>query len=126
MTIKIKRVYEGVAADDGYRVLVDRLWPRGVKKEHAHVDAWVRDVAPSNALRKWYAHDVAKWDEFRRRYCAELAANEIPLRSLADKAAAGDVTLVYAARDTVHNNAAVLQEFLERTFLYTPAGTDKR
>ncbi|MFN8473818.1 MAG: DUF488 domain-containing protein [Anaerolineae bacterium] len=109
--IRIKRVYEPPAAEDGARILVDRVWPRGLTKEAAHIDAWDKDVAPSTELRKWFGHDPARWDEFRRRYEAELAGNE-RLAELAEKARAADITLVYGARDTEHNQAVVLREVL--------------
>lgn len=110
--LTIKRVYLPPAADDGQRVLVDRLWPRGVSKRDAAVDVWLKDVAPSAALRKWFGHDPAKWEEFRKRYLAELADNEAvaELRALAK---AGPLALVYGAHDEEHNQARVLLELLE-------------
>jgi uncharacterized protein YeaO (DUF488 family) len=109
--VAIKRVYEPRAADDGARILVDRLWPRGLSKDKAHVDEWLKDVAPTAALRKWFGHDPKRWDAFRRRYLDELAGNPATarLRELADK---GHVTLLYGAHDTEHNQAVVLQEYL--------------
>lgn len=112
--IEIKRAYEPPAAGDGIRVLVDRLWPRGVAREAAHIDHWLKDVAPSAPLRKWFGHDPARWTEFRARYRAELKANAeamAALRNLADKAT--KLTLVFAARDETHNNAVVLKELLD-------------
>jgi uncharacterized protein YeaO (DUF488 family) len=109
--IRIKRVYEGVEAGDGKRVLVDRLWPRGVKKEA--VSDWIREVGPSNALRKWFGHDAAKWVEFRRRYVAELEGKPEGWEALLQCARDGDITLLYGVRDTEHNNAVALKGFLE-------------
>lgn len=113
MTITVKRVYDGPAPDDGARVLVDRLWPRGISKEHAHLDRWSKEVAPSTDLRTWFHHDPDRFEEFERRYRAELAGNpEVP--ELAELGA-GDrrLTLVYSARDTEHNQALVLRDVLE-------------
>jgi uncharacterized protein YeaO (DUF488 family) len=111
---RLKRIYEKPSRDDGFRVLVERLWPRGMKKEDARIDLWLKDVAPSPELRRWYAHDVAKWPEFRRRYSAELEANPEPVSLLRERAKKGNVTLLFAARDEEHNSAVVLKEFLER------------
>lgn len=114
--IKLKRVYEPVARGDGRRVLVERLWPRGVKKDDGRVSEWLRDVAPSPELRRWYGHAPAKWPEFQRRYRAELRgpAQRRLLEALADEARRGTVTLVYAARDTERNSARVVREELEK------------
>ncbi|TAH53167.1 MAG: DUF488 domain-containing protein [Betaproteobacteria bacterium] len=115
MGLKIKRVYETPAEDDGFRVLVDRLWPRGLAKDKAAVDLWLRDVAPSNELRKWFGHDPARWDAFRTRYAAELRLGDaaVALQALREAAAAHPVlTLLYAAHDEVHNNAVVLRDLL--------------
>lgn len=112
--IQIKRAYEAAAADDGARYLVDHIWPRGVKKEVLHIDGWDKAVAPSGDLRIWFAHDPAKWEEFKRRYFVELDANPAGWQPLADSARKGVVTLVYAARDTEHNNARAIKEYLER------------
>src|SRR5674476_1690666 len=98
--INLKRVYEGASPSDGFRVLVDRLWPRGISKEEAHIDEWLRDIAPTTELRKWFGHDPEKWPEFRRRYRAELDANPEALKPLLEAAREGDVTLLYSARDT--------------------------
>ncbi len=108
--VRIKRVYEPAADDDGYRVLVDRLWPRGVSKDKAHLDTWMKDIAPSTELRRWFGHDPARWDEFERRYRAEIAEPERSLLvdALAERATQGQVTLVFGARDTLHNEAVVL------------------
>jgi uncharacterized protein YeaO (DUF488 family) len=118
MTVQIKRVYETAGPDDGYRVLVDRLWPRGISKEKAKVDGWEREVAPSDALRKWFGHDPSRWDELRERYRRELEEPERKriLETLKEKARSGRLTLVYGAKDEVHNQAAVLMEIIgERT-----------
>ncbi len=113
MTISIKRVYDAPSPDDGYRVLVDRLWPRGLTKERAAADVWLRDIGPSNDLRKWYGHDVARWPEFRERYRAELASRPAPLQELRAIASEhGTVTLLYGAKDEEHNQAVVLAEVL--------------
>ena len=112
MAIAIKRIYEPATPGDGYRVLVDRLWPRGVSKATAAVDLWLRDVAPSTALRTWFNHDPDKWTEFRARYQAELRRNGGALEPLVTKAKQVRVTLVYSARDDHHNQAVVLKAFL--------------
>lgn len=113
--VRVKRVYEPVKGTDGFRVLVDRLWPRGLSKEQAKVDLWLRDVAPSDALRKWFAHDPNKWPEFRRRYHTELEDKTEPLRNLHQLEQQHRViTLVYAASDTLRNNAVVLAGRLNR------------
>ncbi len=110
-----KRAYEKPAASDGYRVLVDRLWPRGVKKEALRLDRWAKDVAPSPALRTWFAHDPARFREFARRYHAELRAGpaRAVLADLTRRAVSGTVTLVYGARDEEHNGAVVLRDAIE-------------
>jgi uncharacterized protein YeaO (DUF488 family) len=110
--VRLKRAYESPSADDGTRVLIDRLWPRGVKKTDAAIDHWMRELAPSTELRKWFGHDPARWEEFRRRYIAELRENGEELSRLRDMAQEGVVTLVYAARDEAHNDAVVLKEIL--------------
>jgi uncharacterized protein YeaO (DUF488 family) len=112
--VRSKRVYEAPAADDGHRVLVDRLWPRGLSKARAHLDEWRRDLAPSTELRRWFGHDPNRWTEFERRYRQELAIPERQeaLEALAHLAAAGPLTLLYAARDTEHNEARVLAALL--------------
>ena len=108
--VRIKRAYEPATDGDGYRVLVDRLWPRGVSKDKAHLDTWMKDIAPSTELRRWFGHDPARWDEFERRYRAELAEPERSrlVDALAERATQGQVTLIYGARDTLHNEAVVL------------------
>jgi uncharacterized protein YeaO (DUF488 family) len=112
--VRLKRAYEPAATADGYRVLVDRLWPRGVTREEARIDEWARDLAPSTELRRWFGHDPARFEEFRRRYTEELAFQEGALRELRRRAQEGALTLVYAAQDTEHNDAVVLSELLRR------------
>jgi len=112
--VRTKRAYEQPADSDGYRVLIDRLWPRGVSRGNARLDEWARELAPSAELRRWFAHDPARFQEFRRRYIQELAAEESKLRELRRRAREGTLTLVYAARDTEHNDAVVLAEILRR------------
>ncbi len=107
----LKRAYEAPADTDGERILVDRLWPRGVAKAKARIDLWLKDVAPSTELRQWFGHDPAKWPEFQQRYRAELDGNPA-LAELEDLARQRDITLVYGARDRLHNEAVVLQEIL--------------
>jgi len=113
--IRIKRAYEDPAPDDGYRVLVDRLWPRGLKRDGLRLDAWLKDLAPSPELRRWFGHDPTRWQEFRRRYEVELSRPEARtlLDELAERARLGPVTLIYAARDEQHNGAVVLRDLLE-------------
>jgi uncharacterized protein YeaO (DUF488 family) len=110
--LKLKRAYDPPAAADGKRILVDRLWPRGVKKADAAIDEWMKDLAPSTALRKWFGHDPARWPEFRRRYLKELDRHSEQLDRLRALARQGPVTLVYAAHDEAHNDAVVLRDFL--------------
>jgi len=110
--IRLKRAYEPHDQADGTRVLVDRLWPRGVTKADAAIDHWMKDLAPSTELRKWFGHDPARWTEFRRRYAAEIDAHRDELERLREMADAGVVTLVYAARDETHNDAVALREIL--------------
>ena len=112
--INTKRVYESAEPTDGTRFLVERLWPRGVKKESLQVDGWLKEVGPSTELRKWFSHDPAKWDEFRRRYSVELEANPDAWRPIIEAARQGTVTLIYSSHDTEHNNAIALKEFLKR------------
>lgn len=113
--IKLKRVYEKTDESDGRRILVDRLWPRGLSKTEAKIDEWLKDIAPSDELRKWYSHDVEKWPEFKNRYFSELTTKEEILRRLINQAAVDTLTLVYAAQDVEHNNAAALREYIEQT-----------
>ena len=111
MTLQIKRVYDSPGRDDGLRILVDRLWPRGLTKQDAAIDQWIRECAPSNELRKWFAHDPAKWEEFKQRYFAELRDKEellAPIRALSGKQR---VTLLFGASDVEHNNAVALMEY---------------
>lgn len=115
--LKIKRVYEPVEPDDGVRFLVERLWPRGVKKEDAHIQQWLKDVAPSDELRRWFEHDPAKWDEFKKRYDQELSHNRDALAPIIEAERKGNVTLIYSARDTEHNNALALKEYLDQHHL---------
>ena len=110
MKIKIKRVYEKPDKEDGIRILVDRLWPRGLTKEKASIDLWLKDIAPSTELRKWFGHDPDKWKEFRKRYRHELKENEEQVSLLKDQMKKGKVTLVYGANDEEHNQAVVLKE----------------
>ena len=110
--IKLKRVYEQAIPSDGFRVLVDRLWPRGISKEEAHIDEWLKDIAPSNELRKWFGHDPEKWPVFRQHYSDELKAKIQPLEKLLADAAGRDITLVYASREQKYNNVTVLKEVL--------------
>jgi len=115
--LRIRRVYESKEAGDGVRVLVDRLWPRVLRSAEAGIDEWMKDIAPSDELRKWFAHDPAKWPEFKRRYTQELSEPQKTklLERIAKMARSGNVTLVYAAKDTEHNNARVLEELITRT-----------
>ncbi|HJV35985.1 DUF488 domain-containing protein [Geomonas sp.] len=112
--IKIKRVYEEPALQDGVRLLVDRLWPRGLSKERARVERWLKEIAPSDELRHWFGHDPEKWQEFRLRYREELTAQRELIDELRKLAAHETVTLVFAAHDEEHNNAVVLKELLEK------------
>jgi uncharacterized protein YeaO (DUF488 family) len=111
--VLLKRIYEPAAKDDGFRILVERLWPRGFTKERAHIDLWLKDVAPRPTLRAWYGHDVNKWNEFKRRYTAELRKNPavLQLRQLLKRHKT--VTFVFASRDEEHNSATVLKSFVE-------------
>jgi uncharacterized protein YeaO (DUF488 family) len=110
--IRLKRAYEPSAAADGARILIDRLWPRGVSKAELAIDRWVKDLAPSTALRKWFGHDPARWQAFRQRYAAEVREQPGLLRELRRAARQGPVTLVYSARDEAHNDAVVLRAIL--------------
>jgi uncharacterized protein YeaO (DUF488 family) len=114
MNVRLKRAYEPAVAADGYRILIDRLWPRGVSREEARLDEWARELAPSTELRRWFGHQPARFAQFRRRYTEELAARETKLRELRRRAREGTLTLVYGARDTEHNDAVVLAEILRR------------
>jgi uncharacterized protein YeaO (DUF488 family) len=114
MDIRLKRAYDEPAISDGYRILIDRLWPRGVSKTDAEIDEWARELAPTTALRKWFGRKPERSDEFRWRNAAELATHDDKLRELRDRACKGKLTLVYSARDEEHNDAAVLAEILRR------------
>jgi uncharacterized protein YeaO (DUF488 family) len=111
--IRLKRVYEPPELSDGRRFLVERLWPRGFKKDALQLDGWLRDVAPSDGLRRWFGHDPARWAEFKARYFAELDARPEAWRPLLEAARAGNITLLFSSRDAEHNNAVALKEFLE-------------
>jgi len=113
MKIGIKRVYDPPEPEDGQRILVDRLWPRGVSRQKASVDAWLKSIAPSDALRKWFQHEPEKWERFQTRYISELESNPQALKELEDLLERGRVTLLYAARESRYNNAVVLKRFLE-------------
>jgi uncharacterized protein YeaO (DUF488 family) len=113
--IHVKRAYEKPSRQDGFRVLVDRLWPRGLSKDRAAIDLWLKDVAPSTELRQWFGHDPDRWREFQRRYQAELKQHPDALKQLRARAREGTITLVYGARDEEHNNAQVLKRVLERS-----------
>jgi uncharacterized protein YeaO (DUF488 family) len=110
--IALKRVYDPPAASDGHRFLAERLWPRGMKKEALKLDGWLREVAPSTALRQWFGHDPVRWEEFERRYHAELDAHPEAWQQILDAAEAGPITLLFSARDTVHNNVVALRTYL--------------
>ncbi|MDX6750717.1 DUF488 family protein [Geminicoccaceae bacterium 1502E] len=114
MTVAVKRAQEEPARNDGQRVLVDRIWPRGIARKDLRLDGWLKELAPSSGLRKWFGHDPEKWDEFKKRYERELEEQEKAVGELAERAVHGRLTLVFAARDTEHNNAVALKEHLER------------
>jgi uncharacterized protein YeaO (DUF488 family) len=114
MDVRLKRVYDPAARSDGYRVLVDRLWPRGISRERAQLDAWERELAPSTALRKWFGHEPSRFDEFRRRYIEELRLQRPRIAELRRRAREGTLTLVYAADDVEHNDAVVIGDVLRR------------
>ncbi|MDE2590854.1 MAG: DUF488 domain-containing protein [Patescibacteria group bacterium] len=112
MNITIKRIYEKSSTTDGKRVLIDRLWPRGLTKEKAKIDVWLKDIAPSTELREWFGHDPVKWSEFKKRYLTEIKSNSTAMSQLEELLKKGKVTLVYAAKDKEYNDAVVLQEYL--------------
>ena len=114
MKIEIKRVYEKPSERDGMRILVDRLWPRGLTKEKAAIDLWLKEIAPTTELRKWFAHDPKKWIEFKKKYLQELKENKEQISIIKERLKQGPVTLVYAARDEEYNEAQVLEELLNR------------
>ncbi|MGV8907008.1 MAG: DUF488 domain-containing protein [Acetobacterium sp.] len=111
--IKLKRAYDIPEESDGFRMLVDRLWPRGVSKDKGKIDQWVKEVAPSDLLRKWYSHDESKWPEFKQRYFEELQTKEVLTYAITEKQSGRTVTFVYAAKDEAHNNAVALKEYIE-------------
>ncbi len=111
--IKLKRAYAPASREDGRRLLVERLWPRGIRKESLRLDGWLKDVAPSTGLRQWFSHDPARWDEFRRRYWRELDGEPDAWQPILESAREGPVTLVYSSHDEEHNNAVALKEYLE-------------
>lgn len=113
MTVKIKRVYDESESSDGKRILVERLWPRGIKKEELKMDLWLKNVAPSTELRKWFSHDVEKWNEFQTKYRQELKLNSTEYQPILDASKKGNVTLLFSSKDTQHNNAVVLQSFIK-------------
>jgi uncharacterized protein YeaO (DUF488 family) len=115
VSLRLKRAYDVPALEDGLRILVERLWPRGLSKERAAVDRWAKDLAPSAELRRWYGHDEEKWPEFKRRYRAELREHQDELAELRRLARAGPVTFVYGSRETEHNSAAVLRKVVEES-----------
>jgi len=112
--VKVKRVYDEPANSDGLRVLVDRLWPRGVKKSEARIDEWLKEIAPSTALRKWSKHDPGRWEQFKKKYIAELEKHREEVDTLAREARRRSVTLLFGAKDSVHNNALALKEYIEQ------------
>ena len=125
--VRITRAYEPAGDGDGYRVLVDRLWPRGVSKEKARLDTWMKEIAPSTELRRWFGHDPARWDEFERRYRAELAEPERRrlVDELTDRATHGPVTLIYGTRDTAHNEAVVACAVVSAAHAKAGKGSDR-
>ena len=114
MKVRIKRVYEEPAKEDGKRILVDRLWPRGLTRQKADIDLWLKEIAPSTGLRKWFGHDPDKWNEFRKKYLQEIKQNKEQVSILKEHLKEGAVTLVYGAKDKEHNEALVLQELFNR------------
>jgi uncharacterized protein YeaO (DUF488 family) len=114
VSIHLKRAFESPSKEDGYRVLVDRVWPRGIKKEDLSVEIWLKEVGPSTELRKWFGHDPERWEEFRKRYFRELERHREEISALAEKARKGRVTLVFGSREQKYNNAAALKEYIEK------------
>ncbi|HEY6155457.1 MAG TPA: DUF488 family protein [Candidatus Udaeobacter sp.] len=114
MRVKIKRVYDEPAKSDGHRVLVDRIWPRGLKKSEARIDEWLKRIAPSTGLRKWFKHDPRKWEQFKKKYAAELKEHCEEAKKLAHKSRKQNITFLSGAKDTAHNNAVALKEHLDR------------
>jgi uncharacterized protein YeaO (DUF488 family) len=124
--IRLKRVYDDAATGDGSRFLVERLWPRGVRKANVKIDAWLKDLAPSDGLRRWFAHDPKKWEGFRRRYFAELDSNPDAWKPVVQAARRGLVTLIYSSRDAEHNNALALKDYLQAKMRRSnPAGQNR-
>lgn len=117
MNIKLKRVYDPASKEDGSRILVERLWPRGIKKENLAIDEWLKEIAPSTVLRQWFSHDPAKWKEFQKKYYAELDDNPKAVAHILGKIQQGTVTLLYSSKDTEHNNAISLKRYLERQII---------
>jgi uncharacterized protein YeaO (DUF488 family) len=115
MAFRLKRVYDNPAKADGRRVLVDRVWPRGLTKEKAQIDDWLKEIAPSTRLRKWFGHDPARWKEFKKRYAADLIGQRKQVEQLAQQARKRTVTLLFGAKDIEHNNAVALKEHIEKT-----------
>ena len=113
--IKVKRIYDPPSPDDGKRILIDRLWPRGMKKEKAHIDEWLKEISPSNELRKWYSHDPAKWSEFQKRYRAEISKQKELLKRIRNEGKKGTVTLLFSTKELELNNAVALKEIIEGT-----------
>jgi len=114
LSLRVKRIYEPPAEEDGLRFLVDRLWPRGMKKQACQLDAWLKELAPSTELRRWFGHDAARWDEFCRRYVAELDQRPDDCQAVVEQARQQPVTLLYAARDPEHHHALVLEHYLQQ------------
>ncbi|MGC9444983.1 MAG: DUF488 domain-containing protein [Candidatus Methanospirareceae archaeon] len=113
MALQAKRIYEQPSEDDGFRILVDRLWPRGISKDKANVDLWLKDIAPSTELRKWFAHKEERWDEFKQRYFVELKEKTELIQTIRAKSEQGSVTLLYSAKNDTFNNAIALEEYIE-------------
>lgn len=111
--INVKRVYDDYEESDGYRILVDRLWPRGISKARAKIDEWVKEIGPSDELRKWFAHDETRWPEFKRLYFKELKEKELLVHNIIEKQSKNKVTFIYAAKDEMDNNAVALKEYIE-------------
>ncbi len=124
--VKLKRVYEPPDREDGKRILIDRLWPRGIKKEDAKIDEWIKEIAPSTELRKWFSHDPVKWPEFRRRYRKELKDMSDVVTRLTEQAKRSTITLLFAAKDAAHANAVVLKEVIDQTMAGVPQNEMKR
>lgn len=116
MKLQLKRIYDPVSAEDGVRILVDRLWPRGISKQAAHIDIWAKQLAPSTALRKWFGHDAKKWPEFQHKYLKELETKSEEIRQLKTEIKEQKTTLLYAAKDKKHHHALVLLEFLKSAY----------